>query len=219
MRNPIQPEPMRGPVLSRWDLLPLLGAVGLLLLCQRLWARLPDSLPTHFGSDGRPNAWTPKAAAPWLMLGIPLAVWVLLLVIGTWATPPDPERVAVQRRIMAPMRALTVLGLFALLSSIVLIPVLGLWVFWPTLGAFLGLLFVGLGLLVRLGYLHAPEDERRLWRWGMFYVNPEDPRLWVPKRFGIGWTLNFARPWAWIVIGLLTLLPLFLWVFIWLSER
>jgi len=34
------------------------------------------------------------------------------------------------------------------------------------------------------------------WR-GLFYVNPSDPRLIVPRRSGLGWTFNFARPVAW----------------------
>ena len=32
------------------------------------------------------------------------------------------------------------------------------------------------------------------YRCGVFYVNRQDPRLWVEKRVGIGWTLNFAHP-------------------------
>lgn len=27
--------------------------------------------------------------------------------------------------------------------------------------------------------------------WGSFYVNPDDPRGWVPKTNGLGWTVNF----------------------------
>ena len=45
------------------------------------------------------------------------------------------------------------------------------------------------------------------WR-GLFYVNPSDPRLVVPKRWGIGWTFNFARPVAWVVLAALLLGPL-----------
>lgn len=33
------------------------------------------------------------------------------------------------------------------------------------------------------------------WRMGLFYFNPEDPRLLPPKRLPImGWTVNFANP-------------------------
>lgn len=41
---------------------------------------------------------------------------------------------------------------------------------------------------------------------GIFYWNPADPSLFVPKRFGIGYTLNFANPWCWVVlVGILTM--------------
>ena len=34
------------------------------------------------------------------------------------------------------------------------------------------------------------------WRWGLFYYNPDDPRVVVPKRFSKlgGWTFNGAHP-------------------------
>jgi uncharacterized membrane protein len=41
------------------------------------------------------------------------------------------------------------------------------------------------------------------WKWGTVYVNPADPALFVAKRFGIGYTLNFGHPWAWPVLVLL----------------
>jgi uncharacterized membrane protein len=40
---------------------------------------------------------------------------------------------------------------------------------------------------------------------GIFYVNRDDPKLFVPKRFGVGWTLNFGRPAAWVITGILLL--------------
>lgn len=36
---------------------------------------------------------------------------------------------------------------------------------------------------------------------GPFYYNPRDPELWVEKRYGIGWTLNFARSASWFILG------------------
>lgn len=33
-----------------------------------------------------------------------------------------------------------------------------------------------------------------LWLGGMFYINPEDPSPFVPKRAGIGTTINLGRP-------------------------
>jgi uncharacterized membrane protein len=45
---------------------------------------------------------------------------------------------------------------------------------------------------------------------GMFYYAPDDPALWVPKRVGIGQTLNFGRRGAWIFLAAILLLPLVL---------
>jgi uncharacterized membrane protein len=46
------------------------------------------------------------------------------------------------------------------------------------------------------------------WRGGLLglYVAPRDPRTWVHKKYGYGWTLNFAhrRSWYWL-FGLLGL--------------
>lgn len=39
------------------------------------------------------------------------------------------------------------------------------------------------------------------WKLGLFYFNRNDPALFVEKRFGIGWTLNFANPRVLLVIG------------------
>lgn len=43
-------------------------------------------------------------------------------------------------------------------------------------------------------------DDDAKWVLGMFYYNPMDPSVFVEKRTGIGYTLNFARPVAWVVI-------------------
>jgi uncharacterized membrane protein len=51
----------------------------------------------------------------------------------------------------------------------------------------------------------SPEDR---WIAGIFYGNPQDPALWVEKRFGIGWTLNFARPASWFMLDRILLLVL-----------
>lgn len=33
------------------------------------------------------------------------------------------------------------------------------------------------------------------WKWGMFYYNKEDKRIFPPKRIPyMGWTVNFANP-------------------------
>jgi uncharacterized membrane protein len=45
------------------------------------------------------------------------------------------------------------------------------------------------------------RDDDRYWRLGLLYVNRDDPSLLVPHRFGLGWTLNLARPAAWAIVA------------------
>jgi uncharacterized membrane protein len=41
-------------------------------------------------------------------------------------------------------------------------------------------------------------DDDMYWKLGQFYFNPDDPTIFVEKRFGIGWTMNFGHPVSWI---------------------
>ncbi|ARF55222.1 hypothetical protein B1H19_14380 [Streptomyces gilvosporeus] len=59
------------------------------------------------------------------------------------------------------------------------------------------------------------RDDDRYWHgFGSLYVNRADPAIFVPKRFGIGWTVNFGNPRGLLVFGLLrspvVVLPLLL---------
>ena len=38
------------------------------------------------------------------------------------------------------------------------------------------------------------RDDDRYWYGGFFYNNPDDPAMFVPKRYGLGWTVNFGNP-------------------------
>ena len=40
------------------------------------------------------------------------------------------------------------------------------------------------------------RDDDRYWNGGFFYSNPDDPALFVEKRYGLGWTPNFGHPQA-----------------------
>jgi uncharacterized membrane protein len=84
---------------------------------------------------------------------------------------------------------------------------------------FIGLVFLGL-IYIMLEIRHRvlvnrlenkPGDNPEHLKWGIFYFNPDDPRMVVPKRIpSMGWTLNFGRPGAIIFlfafIGVLVLL-------------
>jgi len=45
-----------------------------------------------------------------------------------------------------------------------------------------------------------PINDDSHWKLGGIYYNPQDPSIWIEKRMGIGWTVNFARPMAWVFL-------------------
>lgn len=49
------------------------------------------------------------------------------------------------------------------------------------------------------------------YKWGIFYFNPKDKRIIVPKRLkGMGWTLNFANFRSYVILVLIALFAVFL---------
>jgi uncharacterized membrane protein len=47
------------------------------------------------------------------------------------------------------------------------------------------------------------QDFSQHWKLGFLYWNPDNPSYVVPKRFGTGYTLNFATRLAWVFLGFL----------------
>ncbi|MEM9388176.1 MAG: DUF5808 domain-containing protein [Pseudomonadota bacterium] len=45
-----------------------------------------------------------------------------------------------------------------------------------------------------------PWEEPQHWWLGAFYFCRHDGRLVVRKRFGSGWTFNFAQPLSWVAL-------------------
>lgn len=53
--------------------------------------------------------------------------------------------------------------------------------------------------------LERKNDE--FWKWGITYYNPNDPAIWIKKKVGIGWTLNFAHLESWVIIFMILAIP------------
>lgn len=52
--------------------------------------------------------------------------------------------------------------------------------------------------LTREGRDVIDKDDDHLWKLGVLYFNPKDPSVFISKRVGIGWTLNYARWQSWM---------------------
>lgn len=152
--------------------------------------------------------------------------------------PANPEKSAKQNLIFRRRWSL-----FTVISSILLIIVLSLPQFSFVLnlnpnvlfmiimvivglivvGAFLITIFTGQGgsringnganVVIGKSGEKINRDDDKYWKLGIFYFNPQDPANWVEKRFGSGWTANFAKPIPWIFLLLVILIPLLISMF------
>jgi len=209
----------------RWVSLGVLAAAGVLLAV--FWGDVPDRWITHWGGHG-PDGWATKtvanAALP-LVLG--LAVWLLLEAIALF-TARRGSNAGIPRELNAVYAAVLRAVGFAL-SLLFAALTLSLPLLRPrsSLPIAIGFPLV-IGVVGGLAMIWAARETRRLRASGMalphgyhgvFYSNPRDTRLWVPKISGVGWTINFAHRFAWPVMIALLGVPLAIVLLVTLTGR
>lgn len=225
---PIPPEPTLHPSAScrswlRW--LPCFVLVCTGGLLGLLWPRLPPRWAIHWGLNGQPDGWTTKTFLGVLfpvgfgMFICSLLEGISLLILACAQRGKDQRLTPEAARTMAALTAdctrMIALGL-ALVCALLAV-VLPLW--QP---ARVGLLVLGVLLIVGgsivwgvwwmwqgVRALQARDTSAQIEGWnGLFYCNPRDPRVWLPKLAGLGYTLNFAHRQAWWWLAVLLVLPL-----------
>lgn len=231
------PERMPGGAMA--PLLPFVWLLGLGLWAALNTARLPARLIVHWGVHG-PDRWvatTPQALV--VLLALPgLGCLVLAATaygvlhwsrrISTSGPAASSERQFRRRMVLL---ALTIEYLLAVLPVFMLLgapqAAVRTWgiVLWITLIVFfIRLVHAGQGgsrvvdqtaraaPAAPVGHA-APVGDRTddaHWLGGMIYVNRADRALFVEKRMGIGWTLNFGSLWAWLLLAGVIAIPLVL---------
>jgi len=177
------------------------------------WAQIPASFPTHWDIDGNVNGWSERTVAAVyrpIWIGASLIFMMLSIAISTLYVNGEERLRRLSRTIVLP----TTMFLSLLFAWIALLPLVGSKMFAIYVGPLSLLFVVAIVFWSRRMQLHAgksgePYDGTPDQRWygGMFYFNPKDRAILVPKRFGIGYSLNFARPASWLWLALV-LLPL-----------
>lgn len=196
------------------------GAVG--------YPYLPDMVPMHTDFAGNVNSWTPKgpgvvlfpvavqvfmsacfafshwsitrskkalnpeapAASAWAYGMFARAQSVFLVVAGLVLT--------LAIGVTFELSALSVISLqrAAVIMTVACLPVLaGAVILSVVYGQSGSRVFKG---LATSSAMLADDDEH--WKLGVFYWNSQDASLFLPERFGIGWTMNWARPAAWAIV-------------------
>lgn len=179
---------------------------------------LPDILPVHFNGHGAPNGWQYRTVSRVL---IPVGVQVLLaLIFGSVAflllSRPHGEQDETAPDVRAAASAAEAVVLIALIwvlfQGYAAFSLARLWTSERAMLPFYNLAEIAGGLVSiavavranrRLGRPEPRPFVAAHWRLGQLYKNPEDPALFVPTRDGRRWTLNFGRPVAGALLGLI----------------
>jgi uncharacterized membrane protein len=154
----------------------------------------------HFDVAGNPDRWaerSTKGVYGVLLFATELCVWFVIAAIAGWFG----ARRGRMRSLMfgAMLGGEYFLGLmFALmaLQALLNLPV------WLVVGAPLVLLVPFVILL--LNKMSDPGDPveptpNECWKGTIIYYNPNDSALFVEKRVGLGFTLNFGNRWSWVL--------------------
>jgi uncharacterized membrane protein len=213
-----RPEKMPGGWLLAAGPLLFIGAAA--VYAWVFWDDLPQRIAVHWGVDGA-DRWidrTPLNVSRFLALLGSLCASLLLLSYGTLRWSRTISVAGDRARGESRFRRRTI-GLLIGVQYLVVVPAVGLS-FWPAMPAArlwpalcVALIVGSLLMLFRMGQGgsrvagpaayeppvgdHTPDAA---WKWGLIYYNPDDPALIVEKRFGLGYTFNFANRWSWLLM-------------------
>ena len=189
--------------LPGWTLLALppfaaLGGVAAFVRAQ--WNEIPERFAVHWGANGQPNGWATKSFrgvyGP-LLFGAGLMVLLLLLGLATYyGARRGPQR-AVTLKILIAMNYLLAL----IFGGVGLLPVMEVspLLFLVATPLFLvAVIWWGMQASAMDPGESTPDE---CWHLGDIYYNPADPALFVQKRMGFGYTINFGNRLSWAVLG------------------
>ncbi|MFP7296721.1 DUF1648 domain-containing protein [Neobacillus niacini] len=208
-------------------LLPMIVTVGVIGYSIFQYDLLPEQIPTHWGINGEADAFTEKTPMSAVLMPLTLLamqVMVLGIHIGKIksgiklsATGTNASR----KRQLTLRKSSSWLMLLVNLLLTILFSYFQLTTIHPDL--FAGTAMVAAPMIflviilaativfaVKVGRSdkHSVDvseeeitdyDEDSYWKGGLFYFNKNDPSIFVEKRFGVGWTLNFANPLGYII--------------------
>jgi uncharacterized membrane protein len=181
---------------------------------------LPWLLPVHFKPSGVPNGWQYKTLARVLL---PVFVQLALVItLGGVAALLLSRSDGAQSSDAPDAKAAAAAAEAVLLLTLIWVAFQGyaavaLTEMWKReragLGWYNALEVVGIVLTLavsvrarwELGQPNPRPFVPEHWRFGQLYRNPADPALFVPTRSGDRWTLNFGRPVAATLMGVILL--------------
>lgn len=212
----------------KWNLIYLLIMVITAIIGATVYPSIPNEIPMNINLDGAVTNWMQKSPAvvafPVIVEGFLGACFAgshgIILRSRKWSDPGAPATSALAYGLYA--RAWSVfslvfgsllsicIGALFLLSAlrlvslsvvciVVFVVVISMMISAMALSVVYGQ--VGSRVFKRMQDSKTmPEDSDEHWKAGIIYFNPEDASVFLPERFGIGWTFNWARPASWVIL-------------------
>ena len=199
------PHPhLDGGHLPRWLALAALPYAVLLAVAAYLrahWDEIPARFPVHWGVNGEPNGWSEKTVrgvyGP-LVFGAGLCFLMLMLALGTWyGSRPS--------RMRKPMLAILISATYVMTYAFTMVSLLPLYRVGPAalMVPILAYVIAVVAWSFRLNAENEGEETPdECWTGGGIYYNPSDPAIFVQKRIGVGYTINFGNHRSWLYLGL-----------------
>ncbi len=189
-----------------------------------LYPGLPASIPVHFDIAGHADRWAAKSVwSVFGLLIIGAAVVVLLTALSIVAARYSPriqtDDTAEQSALRTQVQRSMLTSLLSRLSFVIALGISAIEVtqrLLPGAAAAIAACAIGMVVVVMAAVITGvirgrqqlqpanvrdprtprPDavDDDEHWKGGLLYVNPDDPALMVPRRFGLGWTVNLGRP-------------------------
>lgn len=219
-----------------WNVVYVPIALVTLVIGLALYPSAPDLVPTHFDFAGNVNQWTPKGPALIAFPLLFEVFMAACFIFSHWMTirskkDIDPARPAISAYaygafaraecILLLVGGSVLTAVLGFVMVLMMTEVLSLFVTMALI-IVVTLVFVGAVIAVSVVYgqsgsrlvkrleengdIIADNDEH--WKAGIFYWNKDDASLFLPKRFGVGWTMNWARPATWVIVGGFTLVSI-----------
>lgn len=210
--------------------IPMIISAGFILFTATQYDVLPTEIPVHWGTDGKPDQFTTKTPISAVSMLLVLLTMQFMFLFINIATKKSGIKMIANNKQVSKHRQLKYRkysSWFTLLMSIavtVLFAFLQLSTLYNNIFSDYMLLIIPFFILIvilistilftikveRLNReLDGQEQETQEistfdadshWKGGLFYFNKNDPSIFVEKRFGIGWTLNFANPIGYLLI-------------------
>ncbi len=229
-------ETVPRPLPLAWNLLFLVLAAAFAIAGVALYERFPEQVPMQTSLDGTVTRYADRSLATVLFPALLTLFFGLVIAACHWMIvrskkpidPASPASSALAYGSFARAQSIMLLA-----GGLLLCAAIGIMYFATSLGALpmasaaplvaavaLAFVIAEMALAVAQGQsgarmagelrasdeLSADDDEH--WLLGSIYFNPDDASFVVPKRFGVGWTVNMGNRLGWLAIGALLALSL-----------